>query len=279
MDMVQTKLAVMLAAAALLCPSCVSWERIAVNGHMTGVTALSGADVDAALGTIDSVYHSPSGRDFASGTTTAEVARAIIGVQPEMVGVKEVIGHSDRVLTKRYPGRELPNWASDTFKKVGEKYFRTAVDVAFVNMGGIRVDMPQGDILVDDMLSMFPFHNKPVLMSLKGEDLLKIFQGMALGRQLAFSGAEAVVSNKALESLTVGGEAVDPGRVYKVLTIDFLLEGGDGYSMKDNALEIKIAEEDLKEYMVDYLREFTAAGGVITAERDGRYINRNWETK
>jgi 2',3'-cyclic-nucleotide 2'-phosphodiesterase (5'-nucleotidase family) len=33
------------------------------------------------------------------------------------------------------------------------------VHVGVGNFGGIRIDMPKGDIILDDMLSMFPFKN------------------------------------------------------------------------------------------------------------------------
>ena len=56
-----------------------------------------------------------------------------------------------------FPESALSNWFVDILMAKVEKLSGKKVDIGIANFGGIRVDMPQGDIILDDMLSMFPF--------------------------------------------------------------------------------------------------------------------------
>ena len=136
----------------------------------------------------------PSGRTFHGGTVP-EVARLVIEAQPVMAPVKKVVGHSPKAMKVEYPESALSNLFADKIMEAVEKVSGKHVDVGIVNFGGIRVDMPEGDILVDDIMSMFPFKNNIVYVALKGSRLKEILDGMASGNFQALGGIRVVAED------------------------------------------------------------------------------------
>ncbi len=269
------KLAVVLIAIPVLfgCKTGMTWEKVAMDGHRTGATAPSADNVPEALGTIDSagVYTAPNGTVFVDGSTP-KVAGILIGAQPAMASVKEVIAYSTRKMEAHAPESELSNFVADLLRAETEKLVKRKVDVAVSNFGGIRVDMPEGDVLLDDIRSMFPFNNKICYVELPGKDLVALMEQIAQFGPQCVSGVKMVISDKKLESLEVGGKPVDPKKKYGVATVDFLLDGGDNISVARGATKLIITEVIIGRAIEQYIRNLTAEGKAIEYQTDGRVV-------
>jgi 2',3'-cyclic-nucleotide 2'-phosphodiesterase (5'-nucleotidase family) len=109
-------------------------------------------------------------------------------------------------------------------------------DIAFHNNGGIRADLPEGPVNYGQIYAVLPFDNQLMAMDLTGEQILDILEhsvSQRLGRmQVAglsfrFSGSKPPGS-RVLE-VTVAGKPLDAERAYRVITLDYLASGGDGY--------------------------------------------------
>lgn len=271
--MVKTKLTVV--ALVLLCAtSCYhySWDHIVMDGSRTGVTVPDASNVDAALGTVtDGVYTAPNGTVFTEGATP-KVAENLISVQPRMADLKSVIGHTTHEMSARRPESELSNWFVDHLMEDTEKITGRKVDVGIANFGGIRTSFPEGTIVKDDIVSMFPFINHLCYVALKGEDLQVVFDQFARRRLEMFGGAELVIKDRKVESLKIGGEPLDPEKVYGLATIDFLLDGGDSLFLAKNAKDLIITDKLIIDSMLPYVLETTAAGKPIEYSTDGRVV-------
>ncbi len=255
--------------------SSLSWEKYVMDGHRTGVVAPSAQNVAEALGTInDSCYVSPNGRVWPKGSATYAVAGDMISVQPEMVRLKKVIAHSAREMGGKKPDGDLSNWIVDHIMSDVASLTGRKVDVGIVNSGGIRVDMPAGDVVLDDIVSMFPFKNHLCYVALSGEELLEIFSSMAADKVQPFGGAYLVVKDKKIDTLLVGGSPVDPAKVYGLATIDFLLDGGDGLKLAKNAKELIVTDKMVVESMLPYVESYEAEGRLIESAPDGRFVKR-----
>lgn len=123
---------------------------------------------------------------------------------------------------------------------------RTAVgaDVAITNGGGIRSDalFPAGPIRRRDVFAWLPFGNIVTKVVVRGaavraalENGVSQWQQVAgrfpqvSGLQFAFN-PDRPVGSRVL-SVTVGGRPLDDAATYTVATNDFMLRGGDGYTM------------------------------------------------
>ena len=85
------------------------------------------------------------------------------------VGVNEVLLSPDDAEGKRLVrNREtnIGNFCADAFRKV------LKTDVAMINGGGIRADLPQGDVTYNHLVSVFPFNNTACTATLTGQQLL-----------------------------------------------------------------------------------------------------------
>lgn len=272
MEMVKTKLTVIL-ALSLLATACgprMTWSKFVMDGHRTGVTAVAGSDYTSSLGYADSVYHAPNGKVFDCGCTPV-AARLLIDAQPDMAYLKEILGYSPRELRTGYPESELGNWSVDALMKGVESATGRKVDVGFLNLGGIRVSMPEGEVLLDDIISMFPFKNHLCYVKLKGSDVRFILDYMCQKVVLAEGGARFVGRNGKAEDIMIGGEPLDDERSYGVATIDFLLDGGDNIYVARNAEELIISDVLVMDWMVPYVRSLNQSGQFVEAQKDGRF--------
>lgn len=282
MEMVETKVIAIMACIGLAC-SCsntFSWEKFVMDGHRTGVTAPTTDNVPEALGVVnDSVYVAPNGKVFPKGSSTYEVASGLIAVQPEMAELKSVIGYSTKEMLRAGANCELSNWIVDRIMVDVAALTGKKVDVGIMNSGGIRVDMPQGNVLRDDIESMLPFKNYLCYVALKGEDLRILFESMAEKSIQPCGGVKVVVDGNRLDTLLVGGEPVDPERIYGVATIDFLLDGGDKINVGRNAKDVIITDSRILDAILPYAMSYAEQGKPIEYFVDDRVVIRGREGK
>lgn len=250
-----------------------SWRADKMDGSRTGCTAPSKDNIAESIGQFKgNTYISPNGKRFASSTATAKVARVVMDAQPKMARVKDVIAFSPAAMEKAYPESALTNWYIDCFMKEAEKIVGKKVHLGVANFGGIRVDMPKGDVILDDILSMFPFKNTVVYLEHKGTVIRKLLEGMAADSFQVLGGVRVVAENGKLVSVEIDGEPLDDDKIYGVVTNSFLLNGGDGLHLASDAVVIKDLEVLVCDMILEYVKAETAAGRHITGSADGRVI-------
>lgn len=273
--MVQAKL-IPAAAVLLLACACsprVTWTKYDMDGHRTGVSAPNADNVPEALGILnDSCYVSPNGTVFPKGSSTYDAAAELVAVQPQMAPLKQVIGYSSQEMLRKGPNCELSNWIVDHLMEDVARLTGRKVDVGLINSGGIRVDLPAGTVVKDDLVSMLPFKNYLCYVALKGSDLASLFETMADGNMQCFGGARLVVDGNHIDTLLVGGKPVDPERTYGVATIDFLLDGGDRINVGKNARELIITDVKVIDSMLPYAMSYAERGDSIKYFVDDRLV-------
>jgi len=269
----------LLAAAAILAAASsyaqgpvISWSADPIDGHRTGVTASTADNVEEAMGYVKGrTYYAPNGKKFRKGTVR-KVASLMLGAQPAMADVKKVVGYSTRVMVRKKPECELYDWFIDELMRATADSTGKKIDIGISNRGGIRIDMPAGEILCDDIQSMFPFKNNLCYVALYGRDVRAILDQMAATSFQILGGVKVVAKNGKIVSATVNGEPLDDDKVYGVATINFLLDGGDGYSIGKNAIETIFCNGWLYDTMIAYVKSLTAAGKPVEFE------NQHWIT-
>ena len=246
------------------------WKSVPVDASRTGVTCPSADNVEEAMGRMEGrKYVAPNGRVFKGRSATAKVAKLMLDAQPGMATVKEVVGYCPTGLERGGDESLLGDWAVDILMAAAEKEFGRKADIGVMNHGGIRIDMPQGEVLMDDLMSMFPFKNYLAMVTMKGTEVKALFESMSRRPQV-LGGVKFVVKDGEILELLVGGEPVVDDRIYNVATIDFLLSGGDGIFSERQFEESLESEQLVFDCILAYVRELAAAGQPIAKERDGR---------
>lgn len=249
----------------------VSWTLTPMDGSRIGAKSPSVDNVKECLGEIrGGKYYAPNGKVFGRHTATYRVAKEMLSVQPQMAPVKKTVGYSTREMATAYPESELSNWFIDNIMEAVANVSGKKVDFGVGNFGGIRCAMPQGDIILDDLMSMFPFKNQIVYLELPGSEIRSILTGMAAGRFQVLGGCEVVAEDGKLVSAKIGGEPLDDEKWYGVATISFLLEGGDGLYIAHNSRNMQIYDIDIIDIVLDKVGKLTEAGKSIEYHTDGR---------
>ena len=275
--MAQTKVIALFLLALVSCsPKGPSWEwtLVDMDGSRTGVVPVNAENVDVALGAFEDDYVAPNGRHFSEGATP-EVAAMLMEVQPKMARLKEVVGHSARSMENLRTEPDLPlgNLVADALRAKGSEYFGKPIDFAVINYGGIRIPMPEGAVILDDMEAMFPFKNYMCYAAVRGKNLQRLLEQLAKTQAFqAVSGCRVKVKAHELVEAEVGGAPIDPNKLYNVATIDFLLSGGDQIAIGALAEDVVLSPVLVREVMLDYVRGLEAEGKIIDVQKDGRVV-------
>ena len=254
----------------------IEWRRVAMDGHRTGAQPVTSDNIPQALGTFtDEGYMCPSGACYMDDSPVAQEAAELLEAQPQLAHLKKVIGHSAGMYMnlRNQPDLPLGNLVADIFRAYGSRYFKVPMDFAITNYGGIRTPMPAGAVTLEDIGSMFPFKNYLCYAQLRGSSLTTLLEQLAGTKAFqAVSGCQVRTKGGKLVSALVGGEPIDPSRLYNVTTIDFLLDGGDKLNIGALAEKVVLTHVLLKDVMLDYVYATEAAGKEIVAASDGRVI-------
>jgi 5'-nucleotidase/UDP-sugar diphosphatase len=219
---------------------------------------------------------------------------AYIGPDPEVTAMlkpfideankslKEVVGQAADTFIfgnrlTRYQETALGNMITDANVWYFKTVYNQPVDFAFHNGGNIRAELPKGDITQEKILTILPFENYLYIITLKGSEVLELFDFVATIQQGAggfpqFSKEVRYTIDKTqgsgvIRDLTIGGAPVDPNKTYRFCTNDYILGGGDGYVVMKKAQDPFNTSLLLSYVVGEYIK---AQGGVISPELDGR---------
>ncbi|MBX7055103.1 MAG: bifunctional metallophosphatase/5'-nucleotidase [Pyrinomonadaceae bacterium] len=172
----------------------------------------------------------------------------------------EVVTTTPSALTRSY-GEEsnMGDMVADAMLNAHPEY-----DFAVTNSGGLRQDIDAGLVRVGDLISAFPFPNTIVQLQMKGSDMRAIFEhgaGLTNGILQVSKGVEVVYDESKpvgsrIVKCNIKGVPLDDGKTYKVLTSNFLADGGDGFLTFKKTLSYKNTGVEILDSMVKYLKKF-----------------------
>jgi len=151
-------------------------------------------------------------------------------IQTAQAGLDVKVGSSRVELTRRGgTNSTMGNLVTEAIRA------ETETDFAFVNLGGLRTDLGAGDLTVGDLLRVMPFDNALVIVQMPGQMIQEIFERKSRrgSSGIAYSGAKVIVNPDApagerVRELLIGDQPLDPDKLYRVCTTDYLLEGNSG---------------------------------------------------
>ena len=114
-------------------------------------------------------------------------------------------------------------------------------DIGVMNPGGVRADLPAGDVTFGQAYAVQPFGNSLGVAEITGEQLKQVLeeqwrQGeremLALGfsDNVQYSYDPHAEQGKRINHITINGEPVDPAKHYRVAGNTFLLNEGDDFT-------------------------------------------------
>ena len=201
---------------------------------------------------------------------------------PLVVNEPSTIGTDNVVRLIRNAETNLGDLCADAYR------FVSKADIAVVNGGGIRVDIPAGDITYNSIILVHPFGNEMCVVEVTGQQVLDALEmgaravpgenggflqvsgltyeihtyiesAVVLDANGMFTGVEGEYRVK---NVAVGGEALDLDKVYTIASHNFMLKSaGDGMAMFNgtNVLQDSVMLDN--QVLITYIVE--GLGGVV----------------
>ena len=144
--------------------------------------------------------------------------------------------------------------------------------IAFMNNSGIRADLATGEdgsVTYGAIFSVQPFGNQLVTRTFTGEQLLALLeqqldsdgfvQTFSTSEGFAFSYDMSRPEGARVVSATLGGEAINPAKSYRVTMNSFLAAGGDGFTVFEQGTDSVVGDVDLDAFELWLAQEETRA--------------------
>lgn len=143
-------------------------------------------------------------------------------------------------------------------------------DAVFLNNGGLRTNLPKGAVTVGNAFELMPFDNEVVIVSMKGTTLYKVLLRSAEKGGDPVSGLTLEIKENKPARITVGGKNVDSTAVYRILTSDYLANGGDQLDCMNEKIESKPMHAKLRDMIIESMRMVGAKSDSLYVQKDGR---------
>ncbi len=151
------------------------------------------------------------------------------------------------------------------------------IQIAIQNGGGLRASIGEGAVTMGDVLTVLPFQNTLSTFEVSGATMVaalengvsEMEEGAGRFPQVAgmtFTVDPAADAGSRISDVMVGGEAIDLTATYGVVSNNYVRNGGDGYSMFEDASNAYDFGPDLADVTAEYLAE----NGPYQPYTDGR---------
>ena len=277
--------------------SCIGWCRIAQDGKIT--TGLYTWNNDASVPAMLGLENKMSKAVTAASAALDKKLQEVVATSQVLLTINDPEAVDDNgkpIRMVRRAETNLGDLCADAYR------FQSGADVAFVNGGGVRANIPAGKITLNDILKVHPFGNAMCVIEVKGQQILDALEWGARkvpgenGGFLQVSGLSyeihsyipdpckadentmfaGIEGERRVQNVLIGGEPIDPEATYTLASHDYmLLNGGDGYSMFAGAPVLQDRVKLDNQVLIDYITE--NLGGVIGEQYedltgDGRIV-------
>ena len=173
---------------------------------------------------------------------------------------------------------KLGNLVADLSMEVAQKMYDDNIDFCLLNFGGLRTSLPQGEITRGKIFELMPFENELVVVTITLDSLNKLLN------YLYFVSAQPISNGLTLEKYEIfDGQTFKEGfstkenkyrteKEFKILTSDYLSNGGDNMTFFLNPIKIEKVGIKLRDAIIQYCIEQHAQGKQLTGKIEGRII-------
>ena len=151
------------------------------------------------------------------------------------------------------------------------------IEIAMMNGGGIRASIDAGEVTMGEVLTVLPFQNTLSTFQVTGATVVEALENAVsqhedgAGRFMQVSGLTfafdlSQAPGSRVSDVMVGGAPIDPGKVYGLVSNNFIRNGGDGFRMFVGAMNAYDFGPDL----ADVTAEYMAAMGPVAPYLEGR---------
>lgn len=212
------------------------------------------------------------GVDSVAAPADSSVARFLLPYRQKLdQTMNEVLTRSTARIEKNQPDGPLNDLLTDALLKQARQRTGKPIDCSHLNYGGIRSNLPAGNITIGSVFEVMPFDNRLVVLTLKGDVLQQLLDHFAKDNKLVMGGLRTRISNGHAQDVTfTNGRALQPNETYTVALSDYIADGGDNAVFLKSALQRDDIDYLIRDALLDYFREQGKSGQPINPVSDGR---------
>lgn len=154
--------------------------------------------------------------------------------------------------------------------------------IALMNSGGVRASLPAGNVTFEDAITVQPFGNTITVLQLTGAEIRAALEHgvsrhgtgagefLQVSRGFSYTFDPTRAAGQRVTAVTFEGQPLDNAATYRVVTNNFIADGGDGFAVlravpRDRRLDTGLLDVDV---LVQYLR----ANERISNETENRIV-------
>ena len=174
---------------------------------------------------------------------------------------------------KGKPETKLGNLVADLSFEIAQEMYGDSIDFCLLNFGGLRTSLPKGEITRGKIYELMPFENELVVLEVSFQSFHNLVGyinkvgGQPIGGdlKLSFKGdLSNITHSKKLGHLNRTS--------VKVLTTDYLANGGDNMSFFANPIKYEKVGIKLRDAIIQYCIEQHKQEKQLTSILDGRIV-------
>lgn len=184
--------------------------------------------------------------------------------------MNSILVYSTIELVKGQPESNLSNFFSDAVVSTCKQH-NALFDFALpTTNGGIRTNLPKGAITLRNAFELMPFENELVILYLSSTSVEKLAKFIVEKGGQPVSGIRIEGKKDSVTSILINNQKLDPNKTYRVLTSDYLANGGDGITAFKEALKRDNLNIKVRDAIIAYMRAENNAGRSLNPTLDGR---------
>ena len=171
----------------------------------------------------------------------------------------EVIGFSERLYSVTNIRSQLTPLGNLVCDALLDATKNMNTELAMSNGGGIRADIPKGNIRYFNVFDMLPFDNEVTVVELYGKDIIEIIH-FSMNKMKNTGGFLQYSSNVRLEEVDnqtwdifINNQRLAEGKIYRLAVNSYIAGGGDHYTHFQKALSMDNVGYTDKEAMRNYI--------------------------
>jgi 2',3'-cyclic-nucleotide 2'-phosphodiesterase (5'-nucleotidase family) len=183
--------------------------------------------------------------------------------------MNQVLGTAP-VAIKKNPGESpLANFVADLQRERASAALKENIDLGVMTNGGLRAELPAGNITLGSVFELMPFENELVVLDAPGSVVQQLFDYGARVK-MAFSNATYTVSPDGKPTdIRIGGKPFDATRTYTIAISDYLAGGGDQMTFFKTITPRKTGVL-LRSAIAEHIQALTKQGKPVVAKVEGR---------
>ena len=192
--------------------------------------------------------------------------------------MNEVINTSLIDMEVGSPEGLLGNFVCDLIHIKAKEISDKPVDFCLLNNGGLRTPLPKGEITRGKIFELMPFENEIVIVELSGKNMLDLIEyiktkSVIMNSRKAgvpVSGLRMIINEDKVSDVKIANFAFDANKNYRVVTSDYLANGGDHMDFFLNPISIENTGMKLRDAILAHIINLNHEEIELNATLDGR---------